>query len=556
MQEQLKLTNAAFPSSDNFDRFYDLYIYDSTDDATTTYDHVLVVPSTGGKDGAAAIADLEAGEWADVKVTLTGARTGQTAGFYLKAIEIAPDLSRFRLYFTSIARANASAKAKECHAGGTSQIYIRLAGRDPGGTVPAGDYENVRNQIITAFQNLTDPANPGKQVVDAIFKKEQLRNVDGTDALHPSRSGDVVVVFRPPYQTDAATPGQVIAPSQFFGQHGYLPDLVDLSHNVNMRGTFVAAGPGVRQRGPLKDVRAIDLAPTIAFLLNIPGPQNARGQILYELLSRPSQPRDITILDISDYHGQLVPLSEAADNVTGTGASNPSFAIGGAAFLKPWFDVYRKEAAGVAITVAAGDSVGATPPISSAFGDKPTIELMNMMGFTADGLGNHNFDRGQDYLRQELIPLAKFPYLSANIVDSRGKTPREWQPSIIFDFHNGARFGVIGFSNPDISTLTRPDALGPFQVTDPVAAVNAEAARLRWRGIRTIVALGHLGATAGTLTNPSGPLIDLADNLRHVDAVIGDHTDFQALTVRPTRHRHTPLRAARCWQCCPSGTSS
>ena len=35
-------------------------------------------------------------------------RVGQTAGFYLKAIEIAPDLSQFRVYYTSIARANAS----------------------------------------------------------------------------------------------------------------------------------------------------------------------------------------------------------------------------------------------------------------------------------------------------------------------------------------------------------------------------------------------------------------------------------------------------------------
>ena len=63
------------------------------------------------------------------------------------------------------------------------------------------------NQIIAAFQDLTDPANPGKQVVLKIMKKEELRNVDGTDSLHPNRSGDVVVVLRPPYQFDAATLG-------------------------------------------------------------------------------------------------------------------------------------------------------------------------------------------------------------------------------------------------------------------------------------------------------------------------------------------------------------
>ena len=66
-----------------------------------------------------------------------------------------------------------------------------------------------------------------------------------SDPLHPNRSGDVVVVLRPPYQFDAATPGQRIAFTQFFGQHGYLPDLVDLEHAVNMHGTFVASGPGI-----------------------------------------------------------------------------------------------------------------------------------------------------------------------------------------------------------------------------------------------------------------------------------------------------------------------
>jgi hypothetical protein len=37
----------------------------------------------------------------------------------------------------------------------------------------------------------------------------------------------------PPYQFDAATPGTVIAKSEFFRQHGYVPDVQDLDDNVN-----------------------------------------------------------------------------------------------------------------------------------------------------------------------------------------------------------------------------------------------------------------------------------------------------------------------------------
>jgi 2',3'-cyclic-nucleotide 2'-phosphodiesterase (5'-nucleotidase family) len=432
--------------------------------------------------------------------------------------------------------------AKACWAGGTAQIYVNLAGRDPGGTVPSGQYNAVRNQIVAAFEGLTDPANPGAQVVQDVMLKEELRDVDGSDSLHPSRSGDVVVVLPPPYQFDAATPGQTIALSQFFGQHGYLPNLVDLAHNVNMHATFVASGPGIRKQSPMAGIRAVDVAPTIAFLMGIPGPQNARGRILTGLFPQPGRWKVATILDISDYHGQLVPLAETADNVGGTGAANPSFAIGGAAFLKSWFDVYRAEAPNGSLTVAGGDSVGATPPISAFFGDTPTIEIMNMMGFTSDGLGNHNFDKGQTYLRNTLIPLADYPFLTSNVVDpSTGTTPPEWSPSAIFDL-DGFKVGVIGFSNSDLETLIFPGNLDPFVVTDAADTVNAEAASLRSQGVSAIVAVGHEGATAGTLTAPTGPLPDLADaltdgpdtgTLPDVDAIVGDHTNFQVIATRP-----------------------
>jgi 2',3'-cyclic-nucleotide 2'-phosphodiesterase (5'-nucleotidase family) len=436
-------------------------------------------------------------------------------------------------------RGVASDLTKACWAGGTAQIYINP-------TLPSGTtFAQVQDAVVDTFTHLTDPAHPGKQVVTSVLLKSELRNVDGDDSLHPNRSGDVVVVLRPPYQWDAATPGQRIAFSQFFGQHGYRPNLVDLAHNVNMHATFVAAGSGIRHQNPVAGIRAIDVAPSVAFLLGIPGPQNARGKILYQLFPSPGQMKEVTILDISDYHGQLIPLSEAADTV------GPTFGIGGSAFLKPWFDWYRGEAPNGSLTIAAGDSVGATPPISSFFGDTPTIELMNMMGMGLDGLGNHNFDRGQQYLRTELIPLANFPYVSSNIVDANGNTPAEWSKSKVFDTtFGGVKIGIVGFSNDDLPTLINPAGLVPFHVENSTASVNAEAARLRAGGVKTIVAIGHLGATAGTLTNPTGPLVDLADNVQNVDAVIGDHTDIQVLTTRPngvlvTENRSKGIRFTR-----------
>ena len=171
-------------------------------------------------------------------------------------------------------RGTATDLTKACWAGGT------IAGvRQPDAACRNDVRAGARTGSSSAFQNLTDPANPGKQVVLRILKKEELRNVDGSDSLHPNRSGDVVVVLRPPYQSDAGDAGAARSPSrQFFGQHGYLPNLVDIAHNVNMHATFVAAGPASARRTPVAGIRAIDIAPTLAFLMGIPGPQNARGQ--------------------------------------------------------------------------------------------------------------------------------------------------------------------------------------------------------------------------------------------------------------------------------------
>ena len=229
-----------------------------------------------------------------------------------------------------------------------------------------------------------------------------------------------------------------------------------------------------------------------------------------------------------------MPLTEASDNLPSPPGANPIFSIGGSAFLKPWFDRYQALEPTRTITVAAGDSVGATPPISSFFGDTPTMELMNLMGVDLDGLGNHNFDKGSEYLRETLIPLANFKFVSANVVfPATGEPPAEWSKSRTFKL-DGIDVGIIGFTNDDAPTLVFPGAFDPFVVTNSTDAVNKRAAQLdNQKKMGPIVAMGHLGATAGTLTAPTGPAVDLADASRKVDVVIGDHTDFQVLSRRP-----------------------
>ena len=82
------------------------YIFDSTNDGAVNYDKVLFSPT---KDGADAVATLAEGQWADVKVAIVGgANAGKTAGMLLRVEELSADLSRVRLFHTSVTRAIAS----------------------------------------------------------------------------------------------------------------------------------------------------------------------------------------------------------------------------------------------------------------------------------------------------------------------------------------------------------------------------------------------------------------------------------------------------------------
>ncbi len=52
------------------------------------------------------------------------------------------------------------------------------------------------------------------------------------------------------------------------------------------------------------------------------------------------------------------------------------------------------------LTVAAGDIVGASPLLSAAFHDEPTIEAMNTLGLDVTSVGNHEFDEGYKELQR------------------------------------------------------------------------------------------------------------------------------------------------------------
>ncbi|HEY2669468.1 MAG TPA: alkaline phosphatase family protein, partial [Rugosimonospora sp.] len=286
--------------------------------------------------------------------------------------------------------------AKACWAGGTAQIYLNLKGRDPDGVLDPADYQATVDRIVNAYQGLTGPSN-GKPVVEKVLTKAQLADVEGSDSLNPTRSGDVVVVTKVPYEFDGNTVGTLVAPSKFFGQHGYLPDDVDLKHNINMHATFVAGGPDVAHVPSVRGVRAVDLAPTLAVLGGFNPPLQAQGSVLTGILRDGHRYATGQVLAINDVHGNLTD-----DGLTYTDPyTGAKDVAGGIATLTTYLKRARATDPADTVTVEAGDMVGASPPASGLLRDKPTLDALNAMGIDVGTLGNHEFDRGvPEMLRQ------------------------------------------------------------------------------------------------------------------------------------------------------------
>ncbi len=442
-------------------------------------------------------------------------------------------------------------KAKACWAGGTVQIYLNLAGRDPAGgglqqVAAADEAATTVAAIEAAYLALEDPndwtgdgAPEGWDVIDRAFTKAEARYIpngpDSTaDMAHPTRTGDLVVFSAPPYQFDAATPGTLIARSAFFGQHGYVPDVGlgdDPAANVNMRATFLAGGRGIA-RGGIEGMRSIDVAPTASFLLDIPVPQHSQGQVVTPLLRGDSRYKVVNLIGLNDFHGQLDPTVATIDGRT----------IAGRRRRRPGDDVRRGSRGscpGETLLLAAGDNVGASPPNSALLDDAPAIDVENAWGMDATSYGNHEFDFGVERIFEHL-ERANFPFLSTNIVEEDTGRPPPWlDRSAVFNV-NGVRVGVIGATVRTTPELVRADATEGLEFLDEAKEIARESDRLRKQGVQVQVVVIHEGAVLGNnrvASTPAsewqGPIMQIVERLQksEVDLVIAGHTHRIANTV-------------------------
>ena len=269
----------------------------------------------------------------------------------------------------------------------------------------------------------------------------------------------------------------------------------------------LTVSPRRARRGPL----ALALIALVALV--IPG-------AVWAAKPPPPAPVNIQILNVSDWHGNLDPVSTTA---------------GGAWNISSRWDADEAAFSGPTLRLTAGDDFGAAPPLSGFFDEVPAVLAERLMGIQVNTFGNHDFDRGLAHL-QSMIDLAAAPtdadhpgapfqYVASNLKNLTGNLTGV-DPIAYFNL-GGAKVAVIGIVNEEAPTLVSVGNFGTIQVTDGVAAATKYATIARKAGANAVIVITHKGFSK--LSPQEGELVDFAAALPTglVDVVIGDHTNLQ-----------------------------
>jgi 5'-nucleotidase len=306
----------------------------------------------------------------------------------------------------------------------------------------------------------------------------------------------------------------------------------------------------------------------------------------------PTAPVPLQLLALNDFHGQLERPTGSGSQLPGLPGRNNAVTdangntqvvgngYGGAEYLATQIRALEATADDRnTLTVAAGDLIGASPLLSAAFHDEPTIEALNRIGLDYASVGNHEFDEGPEELLRiqnggchpvdgcsdPALPYegADFQYLSANaFVDATGES---LLPEVAIRKVQGIKVGFIGMTLEGTPSVVTPSGVAGLSFGDEAETANRHARNLQRAGAEAIVVLIHEG---GAQSGPSaGITVDSCQGLGGaiteivprfddaIDAVVTGHS-HQAYNCREVNGTFVPSSSTTAGRLVTSASSA
>ncbi|EBE7549447.1 bifunctional UDP-sugar hydrolase/5'-nucleotidase [Salmonella enterica] len=186
----------------------------------------------------------------------------------------------------------------------------------------------------------------------------------------------------------------------------------------------------------------------------------------------------ITILHTNDHHGHFW-RSEYGEY--------------GLAAQKTLVDSIRKEVAqeGGSVLLLSGGDINTGVPESDLQDAEPDFRGMNLIGYDAMAVGNHEFDNPLTVLRQQ-EKWAKFPFFSANIYQ-KSTGERLFKPWAIFT-RQDIKIAVIGLTTDDTAKIGNPEYFTDIEFRKPAEEAKVVIQELNMNEKPdVIIATTHMG---------------------------------------------------------------
>ena len=237
-------------------------------------------------------------------------------------------------------------------------------------------------------------------------------------------------------------------------------------------------------------------------------------------LTAAAKGRQLLILHTNDTHSCVRPLNT---NLADTMLAGRGGFLRRAAMI----DQMRKEDKDL-LLLDSGDFSQGSPYYTMFKGDVET-ELMNIMGYDAATIGNHEFDFGLENMAR-IFRKAKFPIVCANY-DFTGTVVEGLVKPYVIIKRKGVRIGIFGLS-PKLDGLVMASTCAGVRYSDPIKTANAVADKLKnEEKCDVVICLSHLGWDEAGLND-----MEMMAKTRNIDLVLGGHSHSYFKTLNRVRN--------------------
>ena len=224
------------------------------------------------------------------------------------------------------------------------------------------------------------------------------------------------------------------------------------------------------------------------------------------LTAAPNGPVKITILHTNDHHGRFWKNNDGEY---------------GMAARKTAIDAIRAEvktAGGHSLLLDGGD-VNTGVPESDTQDAEPDFKGMNLLGYDAMAVGNHEFDKPNSVLAKQRTWI-KFPMLAANIYKDG---QRMFSPYQVFDV-GGVKVGVMGLTTDDTAKMVDQANIVGTEFRKPAREAAALMPELKSKA-HVVIAATHMGhyPNGQRGVNAEGD-VEMARAVKGFDLIVGGHS--------------------------------